>query len=57
MVDRSFRNISVALLASVVGLSGCASGGGGGSSDGGLDVDALMAEARRYRDLYLETVS
>jgi tetratricopeptide (TPR) repeat protein len=46
MVDRSFRSISVALLAFVVGLSGCASGGGSGSADGGVDVDALMAEAR-----------
>jgi tetratricopeptide (TPR) repeat protein len=47
MKDHSFRNMCIALLAFIVGMLGCASGGGSSSSGGeGLDVDALIAEAR-----------
>ncbi|MGD8289650.1 MAG: hypothetical protein PVI31_13565, partial [Gemmatimonadota bacterium] len=47
MAVHSSRNMITALVALLMGLSGCASGGGGGSSgDSGLDVGALMAEAR-----------
>jgi len=48
MADRSFRNVPIALFGVLVALAGCASGGGGAPASGGrgLDVDALMAEAR-----------
>jgi tetratricopeptide (TPR) repeat protein len=38
----------IALFVFVLGLSGCASGGGGGSTSAapGVDIDALMADAR-----------
>lgn len=46
MAVHSSRSMFIALVALLLGLSGCASGGGGSSSGDSLDVDALMAEAR-----------
>lgn len=47
MEVRSSRNMFAALVALLMGLTGCASGGGGGSSSGdALDVGSLIAEAR-----------
>lgn len=45
---RSSRNTLVALVATLVGVTGCASGGGGGGSPEAptVDVEGLMADAR-----------
>lgn len=48
MGSHSSGKMFIALVALLLGLTGCASGGGGGASSGddGLDVGTLMAEAR-----------
>jgi len=46
MEVQSSRNMLVALVAILVGVTGCASGGGGAPAAGSVDVEGLMADAR-----------